>query len=129
MATYFGTARTNYFHVKDKLAFDAFIENFYGIDVVTKDGDSTGFIALLFEDGPPSWDPDTEDEIDFMDELAPHLADGSVAIMMEAGAEKLRYVNGYAIAINNKGERKDISLNAIYDLAKELGTEVTLAEY
>jgi hypothetical protein len=64
-----------------------------------------------------------------MEELALHLADEEVAVLQEVGAENLRFVNGYAIAVNNKGERRDISLENIYDLAKELGSNITKAEY
>ena len=48
---------------------------------------------------------------------------------MGAGAEKLRYIIGWAEAFNNKGESRAISLDAIYNLAKELGSEITRAEY
>jgi len=52
-----------------------------------------------------------------------------VAIMMEAGAEKCRYINAYALAVNSKGETKEISLDQIYELAQPLGEHITRAEY
>jgi hypothetical protein len=140
MANYTSTARTNYFRVKDVDAFNKWIEQFGGIEVVRKTiGLETGF-GMLFDDGMPTvrWEIETDAdgneqegdvEIDFMDELAEHLADDEVAIFQEAGAENMRYVNGYSIAVNNKGERREISINNIYDLAKELGTNITRAEY
>jgi hypothetical protein len=48
---------------------------------------------------------------------------------MGAGAEKLRYINGWAEAYNNKGEKRVINLGDIYKLAEELGSEITRAEY
>ena len=72
---------------------------------------------------------ESEVEIDFMEELGLYLADEEVAVLQECGSENLRYVNGYAIAVNNKGERREISINKIYDLAKELGSKITRAEY
>jgi hypothetical protein len=48
---------------------------------------------------------------------------------MGAGAEKLRYINGWAEAYNNKGEKRAITLGDIYKLAEELGSEITRAEY
>ena len=49
--------------------------------------------------------------------------------MMEAGAEKLRYISGFAFAFNNKGEEITIRLSDIYERAKDLGTNITAAEY
>ena len=48
---------------------------------------------------------------------------------MEAGSEKLRYIVGYAEAINSRGERASIGLNDIYKLAENLGSSITVAEY
>jgi hypothetical protein len=48
---------------------------------------------------------------------------------MGAGAEKLRYIHGYAIAFNNKGETRMIHLTDIYKIAEELGKDVKKAEY
>ena len=132
MANYYSSARTNYFRVKDVDAFNTWIkefENGYGVEVVSKEDT----FAILFdgESGVPnSREVDGDyDHLDFIDELSQHLADDEVAILHESGAEKLRYINGFAIAINNKAERRTISLDDIYTLAKELGKNVTLAQY
>jgi hypothetical protein len=62
--------------------------------------------------------------------LSTHLAEGSVAVIVEAGAEKLRYVHGHAVAVNSKGEQLCIGLGDIYEMAeKRFGGEVTRAEY
>jgi len=49
---------------------------------------------------------------------------------MEAGAEKHCYVGGWAVAINSKGERAQVTLHDIYALAaKKFGVEPTAASY
>lgn len=132
MANYYSSARTNYFRVKDVDAFNAWVKEYednYRVEVVDKE--DTFSILFDNESGvPTSREVDgSYDEIDFMDELSKHLADDEVAILHQAGAEKLRYINGYAIAVNNKSERRTISLDDIYTFAKELGKNVTLAQY
>ena len=132
MANYYSSARTNYFRVKDVDAFNAWVKEYednYRVEVVDKEDT----FAILFdsESGvPTSCEVDGKyDDIDFMGELSKHLADDEVAILHEAVAEKLRYINGFAIAINNKAERRVINLDDIYVHAKELGKNVTLAQY
>lgn len=127
MANYSSSSRSNYFRVKDRAAFDAWaakrdLEVFPEQDGLLGFGDNTG-------EGFQSFDPETDEEVDILTELSAHLADGSVAIIMSAGSENLRYVSGFAEAINSKGERKLITLDQIYELAKGLGTEITRAEY
>lgn len=78
---------------------------------------------------------DTEIDADhtYMEDiLQRHLADGEVGVLVEAGFEKMRYAAGYAVAINNQGERRTVNIDEIYDLAKELTTQpqnITPAEY
>lgn len=52
-----------------------------------------------------------------------HLVDGEVAIFVEVGAEKLRYLGGVAVAVNTAGETRRIDLDDIVDLAKEIAPE------
>jgi hypothetical protein len=66
---------------------------------------------------------------DFLNELAQTLEDGWVAVMMEAGSEKLRYVTGYTCAINSKGKVETVNISDIYVKAKELGEHITDCEY
>ena len=133
MANYYSSARTNYFRVKDVGAFNAWFKEFEksGAEAVKDARENTFAILFDQESGVPSsrQNGDDFDEIDFMSELSEHLADDEVAILQESGAEKLRYIVGYAVAINNKGERREITIHGIYDLAKELGKNVTQAEY
>ena len=133
MANYYSTARTNYFSVKNVDAFKKWLESFAGAELETGEGEDESKFCLLFDEGMPSYKEDENGEeledFDFIQELAQHLADGEVAVYIEAGAEKMRYVNGYAIAVNNKGETENVNLDVIYVLAKRLGSNVTRAEY
>ena len=135
MANYYEQSRSNYFKVKDKAAFRAFLERFGGaVEMIEDDKGRVGFLA---QEGIPSTcmpdDSGSEpEEVDFVSELAGHLADHEVMIVMGTGYEKMRYLVGYAVAINNKKERREIDLAQIYELAKQLTRRpkrITRAEY
>ena len=135
MATYYESARTNYFLVKDIEAFKNELEVFKALKVVESKQDNKDYVCLLNEN-ENGFPMDVYDdilgeyvEIDWETIFAKHLQDDSVAIIMGAGAEKLRYIHGYAIAFNNKGETKMIHLTDIYKIAEELGKDVKRAEY
>ncbi len=122
MANYYEKARTNYFKVKDIAAFNDWANKFTGLDVVVQEQEGTVSILFDEESGVPSFyydENDQEIEVDFMEELAKHLADDSVAVLEAVGSEKCRYLNGYAVAVNNKGESVSINLDMIYELAKQ----------
>lgn len=142
MANYYATARSNYFAVKDEKAFREWAEQI-GLTILEPDhstkvadgiprfgitpgdcDDSGGWPTSLYNE-----ETDDFDDIDVSDELAPHLCDGEVAILMEVGNEKLRYVSGDAVAVNNKGESKYLNLDDIYKVAKKLGPNITRAVY
>lgn len=138
MANYYESTRTNYFRVKDEKTFMEYANGIPSSEVVR---DSEGRFAFLFgEEGVPSSiivtlkeEDGTEyeeyDDFDFIDSIIPFIAEDSVVILMGSGAEKLRYVSGYATAVNSKGEIASINLDEIYARAKKLGGEVTRAEY
>jgi hypothetical protein len=135
MATYYETARTNYFLVKDIEAFKNRLELFTALEVWVEKMDGKDYVCLINsnENGFPF---DVYDdilgeyiEIDWEGIFSEHLQDDSVAIIMGAGAEKLRYIHGYAVAFNNKGETRQIHLVDIYKIAEELGKDVKKAEY
>jgi len=133
MANYYESARSNYFFVKDIEAFETELDG-SGLEISTKKiGDLTQVCLLAdMENGFPfeKYDDNYDStELDWADIFKRHLADNQVAIIMGSGAEKLRYITGWAMAFNNKGESKSINLDDIYDLAKELGSEVTTATY
>ena len=128
---YTGIARTNYFGVKDANAFIAWTETLNGIRVERR-GD---LFALLTEEGWPSsrsTDDCDDEELDIVQEVIPHIADGVVAIFMEIGNEGLRYLVGIATAVNNRAETCQVTLDSIYKLAQDLpntSVQVTRASY
>lgn len=134
MANYYATCRSNYFQVKDK---DAFVAECNKRSISVWDDQKDGRVGIYDEDGgwPSSYhDEDVGDYVDYdiTDFVAEHLADGAVAILMETGAEKLRYVAGHAVAVNSKGEYKTVNLNDIYEQAAGLTDkpdEITNCEY
>ena len=136
MANYYGQTRTNYFLVKDAEAFKAEMANYEVCVIEQKIGEETGY-GILDEDsdgGGLQWsqfNEETEDYDDLVweDIIGKHLKDGEVCVLVETGAEKYRYLNGWAIAFNNKGETRRVDTTDIYDLAKEIGTGITRAEY
>ena len=133
MANYYAHSRTNFFRVKDAAKFTAWAKQ-RGVTVHCRHGDSEYFTMMPDDSDSgtfPNFDSETDDEIDFAAELAAHLYEDSVAVILETGAEKLRYLHGHATAINAQGERIEISLDDIYVLAAQRfpGKEVTRAEY
>lgn len=137
MANYYASARTNYFAVTDLEAFKAELESkTSSVEVVSKEEDGLTLVALLGSDDDGAGFPfeyEDEDgeyvELDWAEIFKAHLEDGWVAIIMESGAEKLRYIAGYAVAYNSKGETVAINLDQIYEKAKSLGSNITEATY
>lgn len=135
MANYYAFCRSNYFRVKDYKAFEDWVGSFDGnLEIATN---SEGMVALLGS-GESGWPSDRVtargdyDDVNFHAELAEHLQEKSIAVLMEVGYEKLRYLVGVAVALNHKGETVDVGLNDIYREALEAfgdDCEVTKAEY
>ena len=137
MANYYGQARTNYFQVKDLNAWRQELTG-YPVELIEQKLDDgtikVGFMDANDDGAGLDWqlydEEGNETEIDWTDLLARHLADNEVAIIMEVGSEKYRYLSGWAMAVNNKKETREISLaKDIYTLAQELGENVTGATY
>lgn len=136
MANYESTARSNRFRVEDEAAFLAWVEQFHNLRV---EPEGQGVYVLLETDGE-GWpfyreleQPTTrvspagreveewEEEMDFPVELSEHLAEGEVAVLEEAGHEKLRYVAAHAVAVNHKGETLHVDLADIYEKVRDAG--------
>lgn len=137
MANWYGTSRSNYFRVKDEAAFrkfvdatgvECFVDNKHRFAVVAdsvNDGNWPSNIYKQYEDGTEDYE-----DIAFIDELAKHLADDEIAVLMTTGAEKLRYVTGVAVAIKNDGSYVEINIDDIYDVAfLKWGVKPSRAEY
>lgn len=127
MADYYASARSNYFQVKDP---DALRRELAGldIDVLTDNPQDERSVVLLCSSDHGCWphtryDEQSDDdvEVDLAAIIAQHLTDGHVAVLMESGAEKLRFIGGLAVAVNNRGEQVGVSLEDIYERAKHLG--------
>ena len=142
MADFIASARSNYFSVVDRAAFEAWLDTLpLDVSIITEPDPDVPEekVGLLFNE-PYGILMNFEDmdgqERDVLKELAPHLADGETAILMEAGAEKLRYISGVAIALQRAREEPEgyrmlkVCLSDIYDLAeKAWGGTIRTAEY
>jgi hypothetical protein len=123
MANWYGSARSNYVRVKDVEAFNAWVATLPGVELVEKEGK---FALLAGRDndtgGWPSFrsaSNDEDEEIDLAAEIAAHLAPGEVFVYCECGAEKLRYLTGWATAVKDTGEMLRVSIDDIYSLVEE----------
>tara|TARA_S200002703_G_scaffold119699_1_gene105461 strand:- start:287 stop:682 length:396 start_codon:yes stop_codon:yes gene_type:complete len=131
MANYVAYARSNYFKVKDEKAFMAWAD---GLDIEYHEGHDNTFMVMAVdgESWPTNrWNDDIDDQedINFSSELSTHLADGWVAILIEIGHEKMRFLHGYSEAFNNKGELISKLLCFNNDELKILGKYFTNPEY
>lgn len=135
MANYIPIARSNYFKVKDVAAFKARFNGMQGMEVTMSDDDT--MVGLLCTEGEGAWPSDlfndrTEEyeSYDFIEDLRSHLVPGEVVVLMEVGYEKMRYVVGVAQAFTDTGEVIVVTLDDIYNMAKEkFGKFPTLAQY
>lgn len=135
MANYVGSARSNYFRVRDAAVFLDWVETLPGVVASREDQDR---FVLLVENGDdggwPNWRYDDEgedEEINLYAELAGHLSEGEVAVLQEVGAEKLRYLVGHAVAVDHRGEKLAVSIDDIYEKVHEAGwgPDVSTATY
>ena len=125
MSNYISTARSNYFKVKDLEEFKDFCDRFGGtVELGSAGTNKEGKHCVIFHDGIPSdvYDEQLEEQVDLdiLQEIAKHLPVGEVAILMECGLEGQRSINGYAMAVNSKGEFRDVGIDSIYKMAEEL---------
>lgn len=127
MSIYSARARTNYFLVKDAVAFLAAVRDYPVTAVASPDGGHCLVSSTEHGDWPWSGcDEETGDDfsIDWGVLLAEHLTDGQVAVLMEAGGEAsigggCRSVFGSAIAWHSSGAQVSISLDSIYEQAAQ----------
>lgn len=125
MANYIATCRSNYFLVKNREAFEEFCD-LWELEVLRQneeDGVIRFGFAVKSEYGSiptTRYDEDLNEDVgDFIPELASHLQTNEVAVIMETGAEKWRYVYGCALAVAHTGETVFLELDNIYALAQE----------
>lgn len=133
MANYESVMRSNYFAVKDENVMNRFCER-WGLKKITSHPTGQTLFGFIEDSIPeePVLDPEELEEdyvADFLGEISEMLVDGYVAIIMEGGREALRYITGDAIAINSKGETREIHIQDIHKLAKQLGDHGTACQY
>lgn len=136
MANYYGVTRTNYFAVKNEEEFRAEIANL-PVELIEAKEEGKKVFGFLDADSDGGgdifsrWNEETDEheEIDWQAFFQKHLADDWVAIIVSSGAEKHRYINGFAIAYNNKGESRSVGVEDIYKLSEDLGSRRIHASY
>lgn len=131
MADYQGTARSNYFRVQDLAGLSASVSRF---SMHVQPHPERPDYAMLFpttdDGGWVTWTMNDEDygedlEFDPAEHICPYMAHGEVVILLEAGAEKTRYISGYARAFTWDGRHVELALSDIY---KRVVTELGVAE-
>jgi hypothetical protein len=132
MANYVSICRSNYFKVKDPKRFARWCA-FFGIAhwAETPQGLEGLHVAMASDsgDGWPSSHPETANDIDFEGELQQQLYPDTVAILISAEHEGLRFVGGHASALHADGRSEYISLRDIYAMARNaFGPDVTITE-
>lgn len=127
MTSYYAKTRSNYFTVTDQKAFQEMMES---LEVETWQNDQGQFaISSEQENGWPSYDDESDEDINFPQILSCYLEPKQVAVLFEVGNEGKRYLIGQAIAVNSQGEEFYIGLSDIYKHAEQMGEKVTKAEY
>jgi len=128
MSDYNATAASNTFRVRDRAAFERALDGL-SIRVATAVGArDTRHVYLACEADHGCWPSERDDperhegvEVDLLALVAAYLEPGEVAILKEAGAEKLLYIGGVACAVNAAGETAQVSLDEIFERAAQLG--------
>lgn len=130
MANFYGSGRSNYVKVKDKAHFETLCEEF-GLTFIEDKG-GVGFYSNNEDGGFNSYFEDEkgeEYERNPLKEFSECLKKDEVLVYMCVGSEKMRYLSGFATAINSDGDEIDMNIDRIYNEAKTLGKNITLAEY
>ena len=115
MADYHCRIRTNYFHVTDESKFRALMARVYGTEAeveLWEDKDEVGNLVFAFgsqggigglrnsaDDEDLATDESSYDE--FIDGLQACVADGDAILLMEAGYEKLCYLQGTVMILTS----------------------------
>lgn len=119
MANYIADCRSNYIKTKNPEKFKEFLSE-YDVEIIEDIEKRIGFLSNA-EEGIPSLISDDGDYLHTIDEdsrLPSHLAEGEVLVIYEIGREKMRYLNGFAVAVNWDGRVSYLSLDQIYNQAE-----------
>lgn len=133
MANYCCTVRTNYFHVKDPVAFRSGMAHVQGSEDSVelweeKDGDGNpifgfgcygGLFGKVLDEDDEAYDEDEDYDVTYyrlIDFLKESVADDDAVLIMEAGNEKMRYVVGSVLVITSAAVR--------YGDIQQMGVEI-----
>lgn len=121
MADFYGTARTNYVRFKDVEAVRKLLEPTQ-LELVQHSVHPDYYrihTNSFFGTFDTTWFDDQEEdhELCIESEVAPLLCEDEVLIVIEVGAEKLRYLSGKADAYTWDGRHVGLCLNDIYEQA------------
>lgn len=118
MANYCGVTRTNYFHVKDEIAFKEFMRSVFadedsiGVwEEKDKNGNTVfgfgcyGSILGVKPEGVKDNDDFDYDYDGFVNGLSACVADDDAVIVLESGNEKLRYIVGGALIVTSEASK------------------------
>lgn len=117
MSNYLCSCRTSFFRVKSAEKFLAWASDILEISArIETEGKHMGLAVILGNDPDGGGWPcqrfnekkDEFEEYDFFGELSAHLAKGWSVILMEAGAERLRYIIAQAVVVDWRGKVKVI---------------------
>lgn len=126
-------ARTNYFRVRDPKRFERWCR-YFGLQFwkEQKIAGCTDMFYAVGNDGGEGWPsthPETDEELDFETELTKHLDPRDIAVSIQTGAEGLRFLDGYAVAVHADGRTVQMQLSDIYEKAQQVfGQQVTITE-
>lgn len=103
MSNFEAKVRSNYFKVKSRKKFDEFLCR-WTLRALAENEKTrlVGFTTEDMTDHGAIQNPEEDQQADFCAELAAQLKPGEVAIFMEVGSEKIRYLFGHATAVNSK---------------------------
>jgi hypothetical protein len=120
LANWYGFSRSNYFKVKDREQFEAWVDGIDDLEILAENDGRFAINGAWYGGWPHArcHDERNDTPIDLACELSAHLEEGEIAVLLQAGAEKLRYITGDALAVNHRGEQVTLSLDDIYGLAK-----------
>jgi hypothetical protein len=130
MANYCAINRSNLFRVKDDGKFEEFCKK-RSLEYWREEVEEVGTCYTIDPDnvgGWPWYDAETDEQFNIYEEIAQHLDDRDVAVLLEVGSEGDRYVRGFARAIHPNGRVLYLDLFDIYERARvAFGKEINIS--
>ena len=138
MANFYGSCRSYYFSVKNMERFKEEVAH-SGLDLILNHS-APALVGVTSTNDSGTWPSELEvedkngdcDYIDFdvVEFIQGHLADNSICVLMECGAEKLRYLVGTAMAFTNNEIVSHVNMADVYsDIESACDLPYTKAEY